>query len=109
MPCRKGVGLVETPTGGPGGGVWKKLGVGGPDGEIGGPAGGGTGGPRWEGGPVGGMEGPVGTGGGPRRGPPGGTTDPETGDGFTGFPWKVGTLGMLGIPLGLVPCGVAGT
>ena len=72
------MGLVDTPTGGPGGGgVWKKLGVGGPDGGIGGPAGGGTGGPRWEGGPVG-------TGGGPREG----SMDPETGAGFTGFHGK---------------------
>ena len=109
IPCRKGVGLVEPPTGGPGGGVGKKLGAGGPEGGIGGPAGDGTGGPQWEGGPVGGTEGPVGTGGGPRRGPPGGGTDPETGARFTGFPRKVGTLGILGIPLGLVPCGVAGT
>ena len=81
------MGLVDTPTGGPGGGVWKKLGVGGPDGGIGGPAGGGTGGPWWEGGPVGGT---------------GGSTDPETGAGFTGFPQKVGTVGILGIPLGAV-------
>ena len=109
MPCRKGVGLVETPTGGPGGGVGKKLGVEGPDGGIGGPAGDKTGGPRWEGGPVGGAEGPVATGGGLRRGPLGEGTDPETGAGFTGFPRKVGTAGILGVPLGLVPCGVAGT
>ena len=109
IPCRKGVGLVETPTGGPGGGVLKKLGVGGPDGGIGGPAGDGTGGPWWEGGPVGGAEGPVGTGDGPRGGPAGECTDPETGAGFTGFPRKVGTAGILEIPLGSVPCDVAGT
>ena len=118
------MGLVDTPTGGPGGsvwkklgvggpgggiggpaGLWKKLGVGGPGGGIGGPAGGGTGGPWQEGGPVGGTGEPVGTGGGPR----GGSTDPETGAGFTGFPRKVGLAGIPGTPLGLVPCGVAGT
>ena len=89
------MGLVATPTGGPGGGVWKKLGVGGPDGGIGGPAGG--------------MEGPVGTDGGPRKGPAGECTDPETGAGFTGFPRKVGTAGILEIPLGSVPGDIAGT
>ena len=95
------------PTGGPGGGVGKKVGVGGPDGGIGGPAGDGMGGPR-EVGPVDGTDGPVVAGSGLRRGPPGGGTDPETGAGFTGFPQKVGIAGVLGVPLGPVPCGETG-
>ena len=37
---------VDTPTGGPGGGVGKLEGVGGPEGGMGGLAGDGTGGPR---------------------------------------------------------------
>ena len=90
------MGLVDTPTGGPGGGAWRKLGVGGPGGGIGGPVGGGT-------------ERPVGTDDGPRGGPAGECTDPETGAGFTGFPRKVGTAGILGIPLGSVPGDIAGT
>ena len=103
------MGLVETPTGGPGGGAGKKVGVEGPDGGIGGPVGDGTGGPRWEGEPVGGTDGPVAAGSGLRRGPLGGGMDPETGAGFTGFPWKVGIAGVLGVPLGPVPCGETGT
>ena len=108
-PWRKGVKLAETPAGGPGGGVGKKVGVGGPDGGIGGPGGDGTGGPLWEGGPVGGTDGPVMAGGGLRRGPLGEGTDPKTRAGFTGFPQKVGRAGALGDPLGLVPCGDTGT
>ena len=103
------MGLAETLAGGPGGGVGKKVGVGRPDGGIGGPGGDGTGGLWQEGGPVDGMDGPVVAGGGPRRGPLGGGTDPETGAGFTGFPWKVGKAGAAGDPMGLVPCGNVGT
>ena len=44
-PWRKGVEPVDTPAGGPGGGVGKPAVVGGPDGGIRGPGGGGTGAP----------------------------------------------------------------
>ena len=112
MSLRKGVELVETPTGGPGGGVGKPEGVGGPEGGIGGPKGGirglggdGTGGPWWK-------DGPLGVGGGANRDgypvvPEGGPcdepfkegTDPKIGAGFTGFPRKVGRPDMAGDPV----------
>ena len=85
------MGLVETPAGRPGGGVGEKV-------WVGGPVGGGTGGPRQAGGPV-----------APGGGPLGGGTDPETGAGFTGFPWKVGKTGVAGDLRESVPYGDTGT
>ena len=89
---------VDTPTGGPGGGVGKLEGVGGPEGGIGGPEGDRTGGPH-EGGCANGDRCPAVLEDGPCDEPFKEGTDPKIGAGFTGFPRKVGRPDMAGDPV----------